>query len=97
MAREERVKEKVEESGPKSKADAIRASKMPDWQKEQYLKDIGETKSEEVFDPKKVSFPVYATVRKVPVDKRKAMLVYPKAVGVKAATLEEWDEIYKQF
>lgn len=79
-----------------SKADLIRNSKMPDAQKEACLREIGEIK-DKPFNPNEVTFHVYATVRKIPVDMQKAMLVYPKANGVRLATLTEWDEIFKQF
>jgi hypothetical protein len=79
----------------KTKADTIRDSAMPEFQKLAYLRDIGEIK--EPFDPNKVSFEVYASIRKIDHDRCKAMLVYPKAVGVHTATLKEWDEIFKNF
>lgn len=80
----------------KSKADTIRESKLPDHQKEKYLRDIGEIKSDE-HDPSKVSFEVYAAVRKIKPGRHKAMLVYPDAKGKKHATLTEWDQIFKNF
>ena len=79
----------------RSKADVIRESGLTPAQKDKYLRDIGEIKDE--FDPKKVSFDVYATVRKIPPGRNKAMTLYPNAVGVKSATLTEWDEIFKNF
>lgn len=98
MAKDQFKREREEEKREMSKADVIRASKMPAHQKEQYLRDIGEVpQKEEVFDPSKVTFQVYAQIRDVPKDRRQAMLVFPKASGVKLATLSEWDEIYKNF
>jgi|GEM_PF-5792902 len=86
----------VEEKVVKSKADVIRASSLPEHQKDKYLRDIGEIKGEE-HDPSKVSFEVYAAVRKIKPGRHKAMLVYPGAKGKKQATLTEWDQIFKNF
>lgn len=80
----------------KSKADVIRESKLPDSEKERYLREIGELK-DEPFDPSKISLEVYATIKSVPVERVKSMKVYPKASGVKLATLAEWNEIFKNF
>ena len=79
-----------------SKADAIRNSNMPEAQKEKYLRAIGAI-AEKAFDPSEVDFSVYATVRGISVDRKKAMLVYPQASGVKRATLQKWDEIFSKF
>lgn len=92
----EELKEyRVESEVKKSKADIIRESALSPAQKDQYLRDIGEIKDE--FDPKKVSFEVYASVRKISKTRHKAMLVYPPAKAVKAASLTEWDQIFKNF
>jgi len=94
--RKQQAEEKsVEEAAPMSKADQIRASALPEHKKQEYLKMIGESK--EVFDEKKVSFDVYAQVAGIKPAMKKALLVFPKAVGIKSATLEEWKEIFKDF
>jgi hypothetical protein len=91
---EELTEYKVDEV-KKSKADIIRASALSPAQKDKYLRDIGEIKDE--FDPSKVSFEVYATVRKVPRGRHYAMKAYPSAKTVKTASLTEWDQIFKNF
>lgn len=93
---QEAVVEVKSEKVLKSKADAIRESKLPDSEKEKYLRQIGELK-DEPFDPSKISIEVYATIKSVPVERVKAMKVYPTAIGVKLATLAEWNEIFKNF
>jgi hypothetical protein len=91
---EELTEYKVDEI-KKSKADVIRESALTPAQKDKYLRDIGEIKDE--FDPSKVSFEVYATVRKVPRGRHHAMKVFPPAKAVSAASLTEWDQIFKNF
>ena len=78
-----------------AKAKAIMESSMPEAQKQKYLADIGMVKT--VSDNGKVPFNVYARLRKVPKDRLKAMEVYPKAVSVRLASIDEWDEIFKAF
>ncbi len=79
-----------------SKEDQIRNSKMPEWQKREALIAIGVLKSppEPVG---KVSFKVYAKVKKIHPDMHRAMLAYPSVKGVDLATLKEWDEKLKGF
>jgi hypothetical protein len=77
------------------KAQAILDSKMPEDQKQAYLKSIGWTK--EPSHHGKVTFATYAKIRKVTKDRLSALAHYPQAKSVKMATLEEWDNIFKNF
>lgn len=83
------------ESFMTKKAQAIAESKMPEAQKIACLKEIGAIPEETLEG--KVSFGVYAKVKKVEVSRHLAMKAYPKAKQVRLATLEEWDEIFKEF
>lgn len=85
--------EKISE--PKSKAELIIESKMPEAQKLEYLKQIGAIAEESESD--KIPFLVYSKIKKIPVSLHNAMLAYPKAKGVKAATFQVWEEIFKSF
>jgi hypothetical protein len=78
-----------------AKAQAILDSKMPEAQKMQYLKAIGWIK--EPSDQGKVMFATYAKIRKIAKDRLSALEHYPKAKSVRLATLEEWDNIFKNF
>jgi hypothetical protein len=79
---------------PIDKAQIIRDSKMPEEQKLNSLKKIGAIpdKGEEG-----ITFGVYAKVRKINASRHKAMMAYPKAKDIRLATLQEWDEIFKDF
>lgn len=77
------------------KAQAIMDSKMPEEQKQAYLKSIGWTK--EPSHHGKVTFMTYAKIRKVAKDRLSALSHYPQAKSVRLATLEEWDNIFKNF
>lgn len=77
------------------KAKAIMDSKMPEEQKQAYLKSIGWTK--EPSHHGKVTFATYAKIRKVAKDRLSALSHYPQAKSVRLATLEEWDNIFKNF
>lgn len=85
---------KKEEVKSMSKADIIKNSKMPEWQKEQMLKKIA-PKLES--NDGKIPFNVYAKMKKIDQGIHRAMLAYPKAKSVSLATLQEWDEIFKGF
>lgn len=100
------VEEKVEESfeekikvKPVGKFDlekkvaAIEASDLPDSQKKEYLKSLGIG----VVKESGVTFSVYAKVRKIEPSRHSAMLAFPKAKGIRLASLEKWDEIFKEF
>ena len=77
------------------KVKTIIESRMPEEQKKIYLKQIGAVKEEDYEG--KVSFGVYAKAKKIEISRHLAMKAYPKAKIVRLATLEEWDEIFKEF
>jgi len=77
-----------------AKAEIIRNSKMPEWQKEEYLKKLGFVKEKK---EKLVPFGVYAKIKKIPPHLHRAILIQPKAKGLKLASMEQWDEVYKSF
>lgn len=72
---------------------AIEASDLPDSQKKEYLKSLGIG----VVKESGVTFSVYAKVRKIEPSRHSAMLAFPKAKGIRLASLEKWDEIFKEF
>jgi hypothetical protein len=72
---------------------AIEASNLPDSQKAEYLKSLGIG----VVKESGVTFSVYAKVRKIEQSRHSAMLAFPKAKGIRLASLEKWDEIFKEF
>ena len=74
------------------KIDTINASKMPDWQKEKYIKRLQP-------EPKGdgISFAVYARLRGFTKIVTDSMRMYPKAVNTGLASLEEWDKIFAEF
>lgn len=94
--REDRKASKLEkrEWSIESKAEAIRASKMPESQKREYLQQLGVIPKAE---QRGVPFAVYAKIRKIAKSLHSAMVAYPKAKGISLASLEEWDEIFKNF
>jgi hypothetical protein len=75
------------------KVAAIEASNLPDSQKAEYLKSLGIG----VVKEDGVTFSVYAKVRKIEHSRHSAMLAFPKAKGIRLASLEKWDEIFKEF
>ena len=85
----------IPESFMTKKAQTIIDSKMPESQKQIYLKEIGAIK-EESYEGK-VSFGVYAKAKNIEIGRHLAMKAYPKAKQVRLATLAEWDEIFKEF
>lgn len=86
----EKKRKKVME---RNKAQEILDSNMPKWKKDEYLEQLGKVKQKKSGIP----FPVYAKIKKIPQHLHKAMLVFPKAKGVELASLEEWDQIFKNF
>jgi hypothetical protein len=84
-----------------AKAKQIQESKMPDEQKEKYLRDIGYVASEDGsnknVDGHKIPLKVYFVIKKIPKNLQDAMKVYPKAKGLASATKVQWDEIFKKF
>lgn len=73
---------------------AIKASAMPQDQKDALLKKIG-LSADKVEQG--VDFAVYAKIRKISKEQIKAMSVYPAAKKIRLATFKEWDEIFKNF
>ena len=72
---------------------AIMSSKMPQWQKDEYLAKLrGRPASE-----KRVAFNVYARVKNLKDGFKAPMLAYPAAKGVESATVQEWDKLFKDF
>lgn len=98
----EAVEKKVEskKSAPSfdvvKKAEAIKASKMPEDQKQKYLLDIGAMKGKDV-DAKAIPLKVWVARKKIDKGMLKAYEQYPAAKGVRLATPSEWDEIFKNF
>lgn len=83
-----------EEKIEMNKEMAIRDSKMTEEQKEYLLEKIG------VIEKKKESgipFNVYARIKNINKGLHEAMLVFPRAKGVKLATIKEWDSIFRDF
>jgi len=83
---------------PKNKAEQIKKSNMPKDEKEKYLRQLGlQGDSGEKQEGKLIPFSVYAQIRKIKPELQGAMKVYPKAKDLNAASLKEWDEIFKKF
>lgn len=78
----------------KKKIEEILASRLPEKQKEEYIERLTAKKVENV---NRVPFAVYAKIKKIKPNLISGMVAYPKANGVVLASLEEWDEIYKNF
>ena len=91
---EEFVKLDDDKSDLEKKIETILKSKMPEDQKKAYIADLCPKEKEKV---NRVSFSVYAKIRKIKKNLAGGMLAFPKAVGVKFASLKEWDEIFKDF
>ena len=96
-SKSERRKKDDVKSKSVSKADAIRSSKMPEWQKREALISIGAIDAPKDSLKGKVSFRVYVKVREVHERYHRAMLAYPKASGVSVASIQEWEKIFKGF
>lgn len=78
------------------KVEAVMASKMPEAQKERYVRNLrGAAPDPNSAD--RMPFDVYANIKGIKQSVRVGMLAYPKAKGVKAATVAEWDEIFQGF
>jgi len=94
----EEIKEVKLPDAPKDKAKQILESNMSEDEKEKYLRRLGlKADSGEKQEGKLIPFPIYAKIRKIKPELHKAMQVYPKAKGLKGASLAEWDEIFKSF
>ena len=75
------------------KIQAINDSKMPEAQKHALLKEIGALPDKDGG----ITFAVYAKIKGISKERHKAMMSFPKAVGVEKASVEEWNEIFKNF
>ena len=91
-----RAEKKVEKSTPLGKKERILSSKMPEWHKKQYLKELGyfDSGSEEKG---KVSFKVYTRLRNIGDNFHGAMLAFPPAKNKELETPGKWDQIFKKF
>jgi len=74
-----------------SKIKAIGESKMPEAQKTALLKEIGALSED---SEGKVSFIIFAKVKKIEDSIHKAMMAYTK---IQSATIAEWEQIFKKF
>jgi len=77
-----------------TKVAKIKASKMPEAQKEQYIRNLQIGDADEGT---KISFAVYCQRKKVKPHLRVPMQAYPSAKGVESAPFGVWEEIYKNF
>jgi hypothetical protein len=93
--REERAEPVAESSWLEKKIKAINESAMPEAQKKALLKEIGAIHDESADG--KIPFNVYARIRKIEIGRQKAMMAYPKARLKNMNSLEEWDQIFKEF
>lgn len=89
----ESKKEVVEKKG-KSKKDQILESKMPEEQKRQMLIEIGEI---EIAQEIGVEFIVYAKIKQLSSAMTKAMAASAKVKTIRLASIEDWNEILKDF
>ena len=87
-------KEEPKKSSLEKKLKAIDDSKMPQWQKDHYKATLT---GGEVVETGKISFTVYANMKKIPEHLREGMKHYPPAKDKGSATLAEWEEIFKSF
>jgi len=92
--KEEKKEKKATNFDVETKIKKVEASKMPDDQKEEYIRKL---KSDAAPKGKLISFAVYANIKKISAKYHQPMKSYPSAKGVASATLEGWDEIYKNF
>jgi hypothetical protein len=77
------------------KMEAIKTSKLPDKEKEAFIARL--TASSKGEDVNAVTFDVYVRIKKVRPSLHPGMLAYPKVKGVKMATVQQWDEIFRNF
>ncbi len=74
------------------KIEDIKNSKMPEWQKEKYIQSLLPKEEE-----KGIPFHIYAKLKGIKPTAAAAMKVYPKAVGIRLATMERWDKLFIGF
>lgn len=79
---------------PKSKADVVRESKLPEWQKRELLAQL---EKESLPKEDKISFDVYCIIMKVSPEMKMGMAAYPLARDMKLASLSKWNDIFKNF
>lgn len=79
-----------------AKVKQIEASKLSDAEKKSYTAHVRGTVADPL-DQHRVPFDVYANIKKIRSHVRKGMQQFPPAKGVKAATIHEWDAIFKDF
>ena len=92
--KKEQIVERFENNKKPSKIEVIKASKMPDWQKQKLIEELEGSKEDLTG---KIPFAVYAKIKKLGSSMQKAMLAYHGAKSIRLATLAEWDEIFKSF
>ena len=78
------------------KIEQIRASAMTEKDKDAYISQLLGADVDPV-DAHRVPFVVYANIKGIKNSIRTGMLAYPKAKGVSAATVSEWDQIFSDF
>lgn len=78
------------------KIEEIRASNLPEQEKERYIRQLTGDKGPGE-NPDRVPFTVWANVRGIKENVRKGMLAHPKGKAQTSATFAEWDEIFKDF
>jgi len=76
------------------KIKTIQESRMPEQQKAAYIEMLTPKNDENV---NRIPFAVYVKIRKIRKTLMSGMIAFPAAKGVTVASLEEWDEIYKNF
>ncbi len=74
------------------KIEDIKNSKMPEWQKEKYIQSLLPKEEE-----KGIPFHIYAKLKGIKPTAVAAMKVYPKATGIRLATMERWDKLFEGF
>jgi len=91
---EEVMVEPVADQNLDDKTKKILESKMPEKDKKDYLVRLGVIEKEKQSG---VPFKIWAKVRKIPKHLHEAMMVHPKAKGLRVAELKQWDDIFKDF
>ena len=75
-----------------AKIEEIMQSKLSQSQKDEYVSKLKSPDS-----GNEISFGIYANMRNVKPAVRQAMQAHPMGKSVKSATVERWDEIYRDF
>lgn len=74
------------------KIQTIINSRMPEKQKEEYIQSLLP-----VVEEKGIPFHIYVKVKGIVPTVAAGMRAYPKASGIKLATIERWDKIFEGF